>query len=64
MALSSSVLKNLIISEMNSRGMNPSNGAYGDAFFEALSVAIVAHITSSGQAVVASGSSTGSWPIV
>lgn len=63
MALSASTLKSLIKANVDS--IDVENGEItNDAVIQAIADAIVTHITTSGQVIVASGSSAGTYPII
>ncbi len=62
MALNATTLKNLIKSSVDS--IDVDNGEItNDQVIEALANAIVTHITSSGQVIIAGGSSSGVYSI-
>lgn len=63
MALSASGLASAIKFFVDSIDVDNGEITNNDVI-DALATAIVDHITSNGQAVVGSGSSAGSWPIV
>ncbi len=64
MALSDSVLKDLIVTEMRSRGfVTTGEHARSEQLAEAIAKAVVSHITSSATVSVTSGSSAGAYKV-
>jgi hypothetical protein len=64
MALSDSVLKELIVTEMESKGFVTSGEhARSEQLAEAIAKAVVSHITSSADVAVTAGSSAGSYKV-
>ena len=64
MALNSSALKTLIISECNSRGFDVGNKhSRMDVLAEAIAVAVVKHITANAVVPVSGGSSSGNYKV-
>lgn len=63
MALSSSALKGMIISELKSQGFDTNGHSWHHKFAAAVSKAVVDHIQSSAQVPVTGGSSSGTYKV-
>lgn len=64
MALDQTVLKNMIIAEMQGLGFVTSGTyAWADRLAEAIANAVVDHITSDAEVIIPGGSSAGTYPV-
>lgn len=64
MALSDSILKSMIVSELQAQGfVTGGEHARSEQLAEAIAKAVVAHITAAAEVPVTSGSSAGSYKV-